>query len=179
MNLIILDDKLENPLGYADYLKRSKSFKIEKIVFLYYQHDREDLNAPEDAIQLYKDMDIDVQHIDSFCFFKVMNSFYDDCTNIFLYDFELKGDDVPDIYRIQIGYAKNKINSKGDVDRFFFYTTRANSEQLSNLRKFFPEHVLNAECIEQNNCKTVSINFEENENFVKVMKDNNKRGGLT
>lgn len=179
MNLIILDDKLENPLCYVNNLKCSKSFKIEKIIFLYYQHACEELNAPKEVIQLYKDMNVDVYHIDSFCFFKVMNPFYNDTTNIFLYDFELKGDDVPDIYRIQIGYAKNKINNNGDVDRFFFYTTQANSEQLSNLRKFFPKHVLNANPIEQNNLKTVSINFEENENFVRVMKDNNMRGGQT
>lgn len=169
MNLIILDDNCTHPLRFiSDF--RNSGHEDTIIKFLYYQHNEKELEMDQKLIDLYNRLEVDIIHIDPLCFFNVMNPLFLESQNIFLFDFSLDGDDVPDIYKMHIGYALNKIskNSKNKM-RFFFYTTAANAEQLSNLRILFNEHVVVGSEADYYNQESVSIDFESYINFIEIM----------
>ena len=166
MNLIVLDDNPINPLKFISDFTENYLQDNGHITFLYYQHNKRS-NMEAEIIEMYQNINVTITDIGPLDFIDIMNPLYNDSQNIFLYDYELEGDNVPDIYRIQIGYALNKIShNQDDKKRFFFYSSKANPEQLSNLKKFFPNHVLDVQKGFYNGIESVSIAFNNNEEFI-------------
>lgn len=170
MNLIILEDEWAHPLQFiSDF--RKNGHDNTKIKFLYYQDDKSELDLKKNVKDLYKKLKVEISHIDPLCFFDIMNPLFSDTQNIFLFDFALGRDAIiPDIYKIHIAYAKKRISeNQRNKDRFFFYTTRANAEQLSNLITFFPDHVVVGSEGDYNGNESVSIDFTKYNNFIEIM----------
>ncbi len=108
MNLIVLEDNCKYPLKFiSDFRDNGHTDTIIK--FLYYQHNETDLKINQNIVDLYKQLNVEILHIDPLCFFRIMEPLFSDQKNIFLYDFSLEGDDnIPDIYKMHIGYALKK-----------------------------------------------------------------------
>ncbi|MGF0032689.1 hypothetical protein ACQRBN_06940 [Bariatricus sp. SGI.154] len=160
--VILLEDNLKVAEEFIDQLiewkeKEKRDIKIDKMLFY-----EDTLNAEEvkelEGVRSICNKGIDVEWVNVISFDYVMDNLYSDPDNLFIFDTYLLSDESFVFkYRVNVGYALQKINDK----RIWFYTN-AGADIKDSIDRIFGDMVIETELEEGRHM----LRFMDNKEFV-------------